>query len=132
MTSAKEHKITNENEPCVAWKTHNGKKYLYVHFRGLDSMEYFSNMMEMKKIMLAEEDGSIRFFLDSNGAEFSFNTNISLQRLSKSIQHKINKSAFIGIRGNLLTLYKLYKSVTKSKSVLFETKEEALNYICSD
>lgn len=132
MSGVKKHIETEENEPCVSWRVYNEKKYLHVHFRGIDSMEYISNMMEMRKLMELEEDKSIRYFLDATGANFSFSTNLSLQKLSKSLQHKIHRSGFIGIQGNLLTLYKLYKSVTKSRSVLFTTQQEALDYICAD
>ena len=132
MVQTEEQTYTYSKEPAVSWKKHNGIDYLSVNFSGLDGLEIMNTITSMKKTMEERPDGSIRYYLNVKDADLGFNMNMTLRKISARLQPKIKRSAFYGVNGYLIPFFKVYKSFTKSKAVLFESEEEALNYICSD
>ena len=130
--SALNHETYRMYSQAVSWKKHKGVEYLHVHYGGLDDDQIIQAVKHMRSEMAHLPHNSIRYFFDATDTHVNLSTNIILRKLAVAFQPLIYKSAFIGITGYRVFLFETYQKFTKSKAKLFETKKEALDYICSD
>ncbi len=112
----------------VSWKEHLGKKYLYCDL---------SNSTAAESIKLADElitligtaDGNVLLLANVENAVISPEFMNKAKANGKLFQHKIRKSAVVGINGLKKILIKSYIAFTGSKFTLFNSEEEALKYL---
>jgi len=116
----------------IQWKEHDNTKYLYLNFDGLDSLEVLRSFKTIKNIILNQPNNSVNILGDLNHLDFSFNTHATARIVGREVQHKIRKSAILGITNQNLALFKIYQVSTNSRAKTFDSYMDAINYICSN
>ena len=71
------------------------------------------------------------FLVDLTDAELNLEHIKYLAEVSKIIQPFVQKSAILGIKNYIVTLFKIYIKLTGSKAKIFNEKEEAQGYLLS-
>ena len=115
----------------VGWNYHNGVKYLLVDFSGLNERELLSITFEISALMKEEGEGNVRLISDLSGLTRETNAYSSGRNFAKSHQKYVYKSAVTGLPFWLKPLYNIYMKFTGSKSKLFKTMDESIEYVCS-
>jgi len=123
--------FTTDQSVCkgLEWHEHNGKRYLYLDLKDLNSFEILKSSKHLKKVMKEQAENSVLFLLDVTDADISMNDNLTLAKMSKNVQDKILRSAFIGVDGYIKKLFSIYRNITSTKAVLLNNREEALDYL---
>ena len=109
--------------------THNGKEVLFINHRGLTGEELFNSfkaanmfMLEQKKKYLIVSD-----FTDTTGTK-ELNSYIQGEE-SKEVSKYIIAQAIVGLTGVKKMVLRVYNALTGVKSHMFDTVEEALDFI---
>ena len=123
--------INKDTQSCVLWKERNGVHFLDVCFDGLDDSGIMSLTLEISRLMQEEGEGKVRLVTDLSGMGKDTNSYSSGRKFAKSHQKYIYKSAVTGLPHWLIPIYNVFVKFTKTKSKLFRSKEEAIDYICS-
>ena len=114
------------------WVSHNGKKILYVDYRGLKTAE---EMIDTLDESVREELASpTRVFVLAN-FEGSFGSNKYMERVKQSGKEigvqKVQKTALVGVTGMKEILLNAYLRFTAEKNMhVFDTEAEALDWLC--
>lgn len=123
------NQTSDENQGRVRWIEHFEDKYLLLDFSDLTDSETFKAILEARKAMLFAVENSTNVILDMSNVNLSYNTHMSVKKISKEYQKFVCKSSIVGMNEATKLFYPLYKLFTQSKSVCHNTREEALVYL---
>jgi anti-anti-sigma regulatory factor len=123
------NQISDENQGRVRWIDHYGDKYLLLDFSDLADIETFKAILEARRVLSIVSENSTNVILDMSNVDLSYNTHMTLKKVSKDYQRFISKSSIVGMNETTKSFYPLYKLFTQSKSVCHNTREEALEYL---
>lgn len=104
-------------------------QYFYVNLGKLAESEVLALTIEFNSIIKNHEKDSVLVLADTTDMNLSLGTLTSLKGVSKEIQSYINRLAVLGGSRFAKSLMPMYKKMTKSKAVFFDTKEQALEYL---
>lgn len=112
----------------VTWETHLNKKYLYLNYEGHTPAELLDLIdVQIKEIQNCK--GQVYVLSNVKNTIMSPEFMKKAKEEGKKYVAKVEKSAIIGVTGLKRILVQSYISFTGSKFKLFETKEEALDYL---
>lgn len=112
----------------VSWKEHLGRKYLYCDLSNSNAAESIKLADEIIT-QLGTSDEQVLFLANVENAVISTEFMEKAKVNGKLFQHKIIKSAVVGISGLKKILIKSYIAFTGSRFALFNSEEEALKYL---
>ncbi len=116
----------------IEFVEHNGKRILIQDFsRAKPGREFVEDLAKASKVIYAEPPKSVRLLLDFSQSIF---TESSLQKLKEFAQGNtpyIRETSLVGITG-LLQIASVEVSRASGRNYLiFDTREEALDYLAS-
>lgn len=115
----------------VYWKMGYNQRYLFLDFKGLGDQFLLETIFFVNDLVRLEPLNSIRIITDVRGMNVSMNTHFIVRSLSKERQKYLLKSAMIGVSGVSVPFFKIYKTFTHTKTVLFDNIDEAEKHICT-
>jgi hypothetical protein len=107
-------------------------QYFYVNLGSLLESEVLALIFEFNSILKNYEFDSVLVLADTTAMVLSLSSLSSLKGVSKETQLYIRKLAVLGGSRFAKSLLPVYRKITKSKAVFFDTKEQALEYLFSD
>ncbi len=120
----------------VTWTEYKGKRILDVDYRDLDPKEFIESLdLVVKTILEVPPPTKIISLTNLEGAVVNKEGMAKLKEMGPKVETRIEKSAIVGIHGIRHVLLSAYNRVTgasKHKQRLFNTREEALEWLVSD
>ena len=123
--------MAEEIKNRLRWvETSKGRFLLFdmSHVSGSDSYDLTFEYLDMVKL---EPDNSILMLYDMTGNTISIESMSNLRSVSKNIQRPILRSGIVGLSSAGKAIFPIYITITKSKARLFETRQEAIDYLFS-
>jgi hypothetical protein len=113
----------------VSWKDYNGKKILYIDYRGMNEEEGIKNVEHQADIMRHLNE-KVLVLADYTGTFATLNFMNRLKKLGKEVlEPKTEKGALIGVVGIKKMLLNTYNLFTGGNLKAFNSEEEALKYL---
>ena len=119
---------------AIHWIKHSNKKILYVDYTNFEAKEILPQMRTAADICLSESN-KVLFLANFTGIDLGTTLErTEILRECYSLGNNIfnsetDKSAVIGMSGVKKLFFNLYLRFSNHKIELFETKEEALEYL---
>lgn len=111
--------------------TYKNKKIIYADHRGLTGEKLLSNLRDAKKLIMDHGKGALTL---ANFEDSSLSDDVVKFLKSdemKEITDYIAKETIVGIQGIKKMIYKIYLKLTGSTCKIFNTEDEAKEYLIS-
>jgi hypothetical protein len=116
----------------VKWVEHEGKRILYVDFRGLEEEQLVEQVNAMAQ-EIAKSPGNLRVLTNFEGARATTKFMSRAKQIGKDqVGTKVVKSAAVGITGIKEVLLVGYNRFTGRNLVSFKTEAQALDWLAKD
>jgi len=114
----------------VQWLTHEGTRILLVDFSGLRKDEIVEVLLETESTVIEHGKKDILALVDVTGAHIFGEALLEIKRVRKIIHVYARKTVVVGITGSKAVLLQAVDRIIGSrKTKIFDTKEEAINYL---
>jgi hypothetical protein len=112
--------------------THNGKDVLFVNHRGLSGDDLFNSYKAVILFLLDQKKGylAVSDFSDSTGSK-ELNDYIQSEE-TKTASKYLTKLGVVGMTGVKKMVLRIYSALTGVNTKMFDTVEEALDYVTKD
>jgi hypothetical protein len=111
---------------------HRGKRILTINSIGADAQVVRAIAAECWHIISSQEPKSVRTLNNLEGAEFTGETVKVLSELAAKNQPYVVRGAVIGITGMRFFAFQAVVSLTKRPFKLFDSREQALDWLAQD
>lgn len=113
----------------VHFLEHKGKKVLYVDYSGLKANSITEVLDEVKRITNKEPRGSLFMLCNFESMQFNSTTISQFKSFTTEFMEYNKAVALIGIKGLQKIAYEAVSKIIKTKMPIFNTKEEALDWL---
>jgi hypothetical protein len=115
------------------WREHDGVRYLYVDYRGLDDEGGVPVLFEAARIV-AEQDGPVRMLSDLTGARTGYQALSEAKRMAREVfDRRGTRVALLGLTGLQTMTLRGVKRLGQGRAfAAFQTMDEALAYLVGD
>lgn len=115
------------------WREHDGMRYLYADYRGLDDDPALAVMAEAAAIVAAH-DGPVRMVSDVTGARLGYRSQSESKRLSRQVwEPRGTRIALIGMTSFQVMAFRGFKRLGQGRAfAAFQTLDEGLVYLAGD
>ena len=119
-------------EDRLRWIAHLNETYLLMDLSNLNDVQILEVLMRTSEIYKKAKESSIRILVDVSNLKATSTSFATLRRVSKDGQKYLYRSTIVGMPKYVKPFFPFYKSFTGSKAVLFNTREDALEFLFSD
>jgi hypothetical protein len=106
-----------------------GKKIVYIDFSNCSPEDALSVMTKAKEIIGKQPLGSILTLTNLTDMHFNPSSNQQFKEYTDHNQPYVKAAAIYGMKGLLKSLYQFFSKRSKRELELFETREEALEWL---
>ena len=116
----------------VQFITHRGKRIIEADYTACQTKEETFQVLDKLTEYVKDNEGPLLVLSDATFTHLSREFMSKAKRSGKPLQHKVGKSAVLGITGIKKVLLQAYRKYAGSKMTPFDTREEALKYLTAD
>ncbi len=111
---------------------YKGKKVFIARYDHLSSDGVKTEIEEVKEYMATISEGSARVLVDTTGTLISPEVLNQFKQISSQASQKIStKTAILGMSGPRKTFLDIVSKFSKNKTIAFDTKDEAMEWLVS-
>ena len=119
-------------EHRLSWLEHIKGIYLLMDLSSLNDVQIMDVLMRTANVFKDKDELSVLILVDVTNMKATSTSFATLRRVSKDNQQYLLKSTIVGIPKYAKPFFPFYKTFTGSKAELFDTREEALEFLFSD
>ncbi len=118
-------------EDRIQWVTHKGKRIFYTDFSNLKSEQSIQMLAEVDIVIRKEPIGSVLMLGNYENSPFSMNTLTAFNKYTPEHQKYLKANSMVGIKGLTKVMFDGASKFLKTEFRIFNTKEEALDWLAT-
>ena len=118
-------------EDRIEWIEHKGRLILKHDLSDLSDKEFAEQMLKYEKIILEKSEPDLRVFSDVSNSSPGQETLMQVKRIDTVTRPFISKYAAVGVSGIKHLFVKAVKPFVSAKLEVFQTTDEAKNWLVS-